>query len=393
MRAWIHDFGRRYLRRFALLLGLVLGSAQTAGAFDIAIGDKTSETYKLGIGLSSLIKIKLLPREDIDLQTLITANDAESLEALQTGLASFALVAVDRNQSLSTDGMEAVANLGTIGARTTVMLVRSDVDDGSVEKILQTIFDNVAFLTTVDPDLRNLDPESAVMDLPLPLHGGAKRYHAARWAAGGAAVAAVEEPSAPASASAPPIPAKREPLAPPAESDEVEAADARNYVLYFGFDDAGLSAEAEAELVEAARFAATLDDPAIIVAAYTDSVGDAEYNYLLAERRAASVMKGLNDLDVRYGRVDLSFFGERSPWSVTLDDVNEANNRRVELFIEAPVPEVQPLAIPAGYTPAAAPSDPSPSTGVSTEPAPTGTIPTRPAGEPERRLLKPKPLM
>ncbi|MGI9486646.1 MAG: OmpA family protein [Geminicoccaceae bacterium] len=330
MRIRTRNLRRRFLCLLALPLGLLIWSAQPASAFDIAIGNDQSHTYRLGIGVSSLIKIKLLPSMDIDLRPLMTDGDEASLEALENGSASFALVAVDQRQVISGGGLEAIANLGTAGSLTTMLLARSEVDNTAVARILETIFENVEFLTAIDPELKTLDPDKAVMGLTLPLHGGAKQFHAARWA----------------SADDTPI-TREDGTASAAISTNEAAADARNYVLYFGFDDATLNPEAQATLERAAGFAAALEAPAIIVAAYTDSIGDAEYNYLLAERRAAAVMQGLNALNVRYSRIDLSLFGERSPWTVTLDDANEASNRRVELFIEAPVPEVQALPIAA----------------------------------------------
>ncbi len=362
---------RRFFWLLALPLGLMIWSIQAASAFDIAVGNDQSTTYRLGIGISSLVKIKLLPSTDIDLQPLITADDEASLEALESGAVSFALIAADPSQPVSGAGLEAIANLGTIGSLTTMLLTRSEVEDAAVKRILETIFDNVDFLTAIDPSLQGLDPEKAVMGLTLPLHGGAKQFHATRWAS------TDETPPAPA------VSTEEAALAPP-PADNEEAADARNYVLYFGFDDASLNPDSQATLERAARFAATLEAPAIIVAAYTDSVGDAEYNYLLAERRATAVMQGLNRLDVRYSRIDLSLFGERSPWAVTLDDVNEANNRRVELFIEEPVPEIQPLPIPASYLKESAAGD------LSISP---GYVPARPtsSGPEERSGIKPLP--
>ncbi len=344
MQTWSYLLRRRGLWLLTLPLGLMIWSAQAANAFDIAIGNEQSGTYRLGIGISSLVKIKLLPSFGIDLQPLITEDDEASLEALQNGLADFALVTVERAQPLSSVSMEAVANLGKVNQLTTMLVTQNGVDDASVIRILDTIFENVDFLATIDPDLQSLDPDNAVMGLTLPLHSGAKQFHADRWSSGDNAP--VEQGASTATATA--IPEDDAAATLPAESEE-GAADARNYVLYFGFDDAELNREARATLERAASFAASLGTPAIIVAAYTDSVGDADYNYLLAERRAASVVRGLEALEVRYGRIDLSLFGERSPWAVTLDDVNEASNRRVELFIEEPVSEVQPLPIPAGY--------------------------------------------
>ncbi|MEM8949588.1 MAG: phosphate ABC transporter substrate-binding/OmpA family protein [Pseudomonadota bacterium] len=355
MQARNNNTLKRLLPLFAVLLGLMIWHAKPASAFDIAVGNEQSGTFKLGIGISSLVKIKLLPRYDIDLEPLITEGDEASLKALEDGVADFALVAVDQSQPLSRIGMEAVANLGELDNLTTMLVAAREVDGEAVQRILVSIFENVNFLSAIDPQLSGINPDKAVMGLTLPLHRGAKRYLASRWASGGD-VAAAEPAAAVEEVTAAAAPAPAASAAPEVETAALppaygeEADDARNYVFYFGFDDASLNPESQATLERAARFAESLEDPAIIVAAYTDSAGDAEYNYLLAERRAASVVDGLEALQVRYSQLDLSLFGERSPWAVTLDNVNEASNRRVELFIEEPVPEIQPLPIPASYT-------------------------------------------
>ena len=231
MRIRTRYLRRRFLWLLVLPLGLLIWSGLPASAFDIAIGNDQSSTYKLGIGVSSLVKIKLLPSADIDLQPLITGGDEASLEALENGSASFALVAVDQSRTISGTGLEAIANLGATGSLTTMLLTRSEVDDTAVARILETIFANVEFLAAIDPKLETLDPDKAVMGLTLPLHGGAKQFHATRWAPTGDAPVTREDGGASATSAI-----EAAPALPPASNEA--AADARNYVLYFGFDDA-----------------------------------------------------------------------------------------------------------------------------------------------------------
>jgi|GEM_PF-5678266 len=371
---------RHLLRRLLILpLVIVMGNVDPADAFDIAIGDAQGPFYGLGIGISSLVKIKLLPDAGIDLNPVITADDQASLEALSNGSVDFALVAVDGSQLAASPGIQALVTLGNHGSLARTLLAQPDVDDASIQKILETVFSNVDFLAAIDPELAALDPDSAVMGLTLPLHVGAKRFYAAWWASPESAAGA-GTPTAETAATIDDDDRNAAPLSPTVSGTTL---DARNYVLYFGFDDASLNDAAEATLREAAAFAETLEAPAIIVAGYTDSVGDAEYNYLLAERRAGSVMDGLDALGVRYSRVDLSLFGERSPWAVTVDGVSKAGNRRVELFIEEPVRELQPLPITAAPEPASpVSSDPS-----STESSSIRGSKRKPAGGPEHRIL------
>lgn len=366
--------------RYLLVVPFVLAmwGAQPADAFEIAIGHEQSPTYGVGIGISSLVKVKLLPEAGIDLRSVITTDDRASLEAMRNGSVAFAVVNIDGGQPPPSPDIRALATLGKSGSQATTLLARSDVDDASIQKILETIFSNVDFLKAIDSRLQDLDPDKAVMGLTLPLHRGAKRFYATWWGSP-QSTAAAGTPEAAGAA----IASEDRNAAAPAPTVSGGSADARNYVIYFGFDQATLNDAAEETLREAASFAATLSDPAMIVAAYTDSAGDAQYNYLLAERRAETVMQGLEALGVRYSRIDMSLFGERSPWSVTLDGVSEANNRRVELFIEEPVPELQPLPVSA---------DASESFSTGTElrvPQGDAVRPplSKPAGGPEKRIL------
>lgn len=366
-------------RLFVLPIVLALWSIPSADAFEIAVGDSQGPSYGLGIGISSLVKVKLLPEAGIDLNPVITTDDQASLDAISTGSVDFALVAVDASQLVAAPDLRALATMGKHGSFAKTLLARGDVDDASIQSILEVVFSNIDFLTAIDPKLTDLDPDNAVMGLTLPLHMGAKRFYATWWASPESEAASDSAPATRAAAVADDEDRAAAPLAPTVGG---RAADARNYVLYFGFDDASLNSVAQATLREAATFAGTLDAPAIIVAAYTDSVGDAEYNYLLAERRAGSVMEGLNALGVRYSRIDQSLFGERSPWAVTLDGVSEANNRRVELFIEEPIPELQPLPASAASESAA----PAGSHPTSTESSIIRDATPKPAGGPEQRI-------
>lgn len=341
-----------YLKRSILFLLFMvampwIGGVQKATAFDLAVGHQTGQAYSLGIAVSSLVKVKLLPTTDIDLEPVITANDQESLDMLLGGDVAFAVVPIDNSRPPESPDIRALATLGRTGNLTTTLLVRREVADTLVSTILETILNNVAFLSTVDQQAAGLTADAAIFGLAVPLHDGAKLFFMENWAssddAASGTVTAAEEAEvrertvAATAAVVPPDPNDR--------TDEPD--DARNFVIYFGFDDDVLDSAAQATLREAAAFAATLEGPAMIIAAYTDAVGDADYNYLLAERRAETVMQGLDALNVRYSRIDLSLFGERSPWAVTLDGVNEASNRRVELFIEEPVGEVELLPVAA----------------------------------------------
>lgn len=380
---------KRLTRAFSFVLlsiGIAFWSgaqAKAAAPLEIAISNDSTATYNLGIGISSLVKVKLLPTDGVDLDIVVMSDDQETLRAVQSGNVDFALVTLGDTQLNLDDNVQTLGTFGKVGGSLRQLLVRREVSDSIAQDILTSIFSGVDFLAAIDPQLSELHPDSAVIGLTLPLHNGAKRFYATWWAApGGEATPKVAA-----------LPATDPPIAttekPSETADSTIPTDARNFVLYFGFDSDALNDAANQTLLEAAAFAETLGSPAIIVAAYTDSVGDAEYNYLLAERRADSVLDELERLGVQYSQIDLSLFGERSPWAVKLNDVSEANNRRVELFIEEPVLEVQPLPTTTGAIDLPVSDQaitPASQTTKATTPEQGLPLPKKPAGGPIQKL-------
>jgi outer membrane protein OmpA-like peptidoglycan-associated protein len=357
----------------------------------MAIGHQNGPSYSLGIAISSLVKVKLLPSTEIDLNALVTANDQESIEALAAGEVTFALAAIDNARPPDSPEIRALATLGRADDLALTLLVRRNADDDLVRTILDTLLDHVDFLSMIDQRAAGLTADAALLGLAVPLHDGAKRFYMEQWSASaGPSPAATPSAASPPAriATAAPAPVEPAPAAPSQGDGRAhEPADARNFVLYFDFDDATLNTATRSTLSNAASFAQSLDNPAIIIAAYTDAAGDADYNYLLAERRADAVMQGLDALGVRYSRIETSLFGERSPWAVTLDGVGEASNRRVELFIEEPVDAVQLLPVSEAPTTPASERETDPRPGedeVTTIPA---AAPPLSKDGPKKRIL------
>jgi len=75
------------------------------------------------------------------------------------------------------------------------------------------------------------------------------------------------------------------------------------------------------------------DQTFIHVDGHTDTVGSREYNYDLSERRAEAVAEALVNRSVLPGRLIVRGFGETDLAVHTGDNVNEPQNRRVELQI------------------------------------------------------------
>jgi OOP family OmpA-OmpF porin len=72
---------------------------------------------------------------------------------------------------------------------------------------------------------------------------------------------------------------------------------------------------------------------AIMVEAHTDSVGDAESNQLLSEKRAQSVKDYLTSFGVEGSRIELAGYGESVPIASNDTAEGRALNRRVEFQV------------------------------------------------------------
>lgn len=102
-------------------------------------------------------------------------------------------------------------------------------------------------------------------------------------------------------------------------------------IVFFDFDQVGLSETAKQELDRLAEIAQSTGNYAIRVIGYTDNVGSTEYNQRLSERRAAVVAAYF----VRLGlEVKTEGFGETAP--VTANDTPDGRkkNRRSEVVLE-----------------------------------------------------------
>ncbi len=76
-------------------------------------------------------------------------------------------------------------------------------------------------------------------------------------------------------------------------------------------------------------------DNSILVSGHTDSVGNDASNQALSERRAFSVKNYLASSGVPSGRVQAVGYGERYPVASNDSEQGRAQNRRVELELEA----------------------------------------------------------
>lgn len=102
-------------------------------------------------------------------------------------------------------------------------------------------------------------------------------------------------------------------------------------VIYFAFDSAELSAEAQSTLADHANFLSTRNDLTLRLEGHTDPRGTPEYNIGLGERRAQSVRRALGLLGIADQRIETVSFGEERLAAAGEDESSLALNRRVEL--------------------------------------------------------------
>ncbi|MBM3582627.1 MAG: OmpA family protein [Alphaproteobacteria bacterium] len=143
---------------------------------------------------------------------------------------------------------------------------------------------------------------------------------------------------------APPKPAPKEepkpaaaPVAPPPPAPAPAPAarvTPRNYLVFFDWDKADLTAEAKQTIAQAAADAKKGNVARIRATGHADRSGPDAYNMRLSMRRAVAVKAELVRLGVADKDIALVAKGETEPLVPTPDGVREPQNRRVEIVFQ-----------------------------------------------------------
>ncbi len=123
---------------------------------------------------------------------------------------------------------------------------------------------------------------------------------------------------------------------PPPEPAIVRANTTIEADALFDFDKSDIKPEADVAIKELVKeLAGAAEIIGITATGHTDSIGAEAYNQGLSERRAASVKAAMEGLGVNPGLITASGMGESSP--IASNDTREgrAENRRVEIKVEA----------------------------------------------------------
>ncbi|TVR82943.1 MAG: OmpA family protein [Rhodospirillales bacterium] len=119
-----------------------------------------------------------------------------------------------------------------------------------------------------------------------------------------------------------------------AKVDAVMAGVVEAYLVFFDFDSSVLTSEGMTIVRAAAADAAAAPFDRIVAVGHTDTAGSAAYNLGLSQRRADAVRSALVNLGIAAGDIETVARGQTMPLVPTGDGVREAQNRRVEVFVE-----------------------------------------------------------
>ena len=103
--------------------------------------------------------------------------------------------------------------------------------------------------------------------------------------------------------------------------------------VLFATGKSNLMGGAGANLDKLAAFLGEYPDRTVLIEGHTDSVGSAESNYLLSQRRADSVRSYLVNRGVQANRLTTAGLGEGSPVASNDTATGRQQNRRVEVII------------------------------------------------------------
>jgi OOP family OmpA-OmpF porin len=105
-------------------------------------------------------------------------------------------------------------------------------------------------------------------------------------------------------------------------------------MMFFGWDQTSLSQQALATINQVANAYKAKGNARVTVNGHTDTSGPASYNMALSLRRANAVKGALQSDGVPAAAIIIIGRGETQPLVLTPDDVREAQNRRVEIWLQ-----------------------------------------------------------
>ena len=115
---------------------------------------------------------------------------------------------------------------------------------------------------------------------------------------------------------------------PPPPPPPAAAYEAKQFIVYFPFDQFVITPEAQQVISDAASYAKSGNATRVVVVGHTDTSGSPAYNVRLSERRAKAVADALVGAGVVQTTLAVDWKGETTPAVATGDGVKEPLNRR-----------------------------------------------------------------
>ena len=106
----------------------------------------------------------------------------------------------------------------------------------------------------------------------------------------------------------------------------------KSVLVFFNYDSHKLSITEKDKLDNYISTSMKTDSNPIIIYGHTDTKGSKKYNLILSEQRALSVSKYFRKKGIN-NKLIIKSYGEDYPLIITGDNVEEENNRRVEVII------------------------------------------------------------
>jgi peptidoglycan-associated lipoprotein len=118
------------------------------------------------------------------------------------------------------------------------------------------------------------------------------------------------------------------------ERKQIEKEMFVNEDIYFEFDSAKLSPEAQTILQKKAQWLKNNPQTAVTIEGHCDERGTNEYNLALGDRRAFAAKAYLLDLGISASRLSTVSYGEERPIEAASNESAWAKNRRAHFVIE-----------------------------------------------------------
>ena len=104
--------------------------------------------------------------------------------------------------------------------------------------------------------------------------------------------------------------------------------------IYFDFDDAKVSEDAQRIIRAHAEVLSDYPDASVAITGHADERGTREYNLALGDQRGEAVSTFFQEFGIDSSRISVVSFGEERPAVVGFDESAWSLNRRVELEYE-----------------------------------------------------------